>query len=107
MRARCVAGGDGYCAGGAEGAFTAGLGVRLQEGPGVSGYLLWTYDVPKPGGGTETKIVQRNTGTDSSHPGQPHVEAGSPKANGQTDSIGRPRLDSNKTKVNVKKPDGQ
>jgi RHS repeat-associated protein len=67
----------------------------------------YTYEVPKPGGGTETKIVQRNTGTDSSHPGQPHVEAGSPKANGQTDSIGRPRLDSNKTKVNVKKPDGQ
>jgi RHS repeat-associated protein len=67
----------------------------------------YTYDVPKPGGGTETKIVQRNTGTDNSHPGQPHVEAGSPKANGQTDSIGRPRLDSNKTKVNVKKPDGQ
>jgi RHS repeat-associated protein len=67
----------------------------------------YTYEVPKEGGGTETKIVQRNNGTDSSHPGEPHVEAGRQKANGQTDSIGRPRLDSNKTKVNVTKPDGQ
>src|ERR1700722_9990809 len=33
----------------------------------------YTYEVPKPGGGTETKVVQRNNGTDSSHPGQPHV----------------------------------
>lgn len=68
----------------------------------------YTYEVPKEGGGTETKIVQRNNGTDRSHPGQPHVEAGSPKPGTPTptDSIGRPRLDSNKTKVNVKKPDG-
>jgi len=62
----------------------------------------YTYDVPKAGGGTETKIVQRNSGTDRNHPGQPHVEAGTPKPGGQTDSIGRPRLDSNKTKVNIK-----
>jgi RHS repeat-associated protein len=62
----------------------------------------YTYEVPKAGGGTETKIVQRNSGTDRSHPGQPHVEAGSTKPGGQTDSIGRPRLDSNKTKVNIK-----
>jgi RHS repeat-associated protein len=67
----------------------------------------YTYEVPKEGGGTQTKIVQRNNGTDRSHPGQPHVEAGSPKPGTPTptDSIGRPRLDSNKTKVNVK-PDG-
>ena len=67
----------------------------------------YTYEVPKAGGGTETKLVQRNNGTDRSHPGQMHVEAGRPKANGQTDRIGRPRLDNNKTKVKVKKPDGQ
>jgi RHS repeat-associated protein len=66
----------------------------------------YTYEVPTPGGGTTTKIVQRNNGTDSSHPGEPHVEVGSPKAAGQTDSIGRPRLDSNKVKVDVK-PNGQ
>jgi RHS repeat-associated protein len=68
----------------------------------------YTYDVPAEGGGTETKVVQRNNGTDRSHPGQAHVEAGSPKPGNPTptDSIGRPRLDSNKTKVNVKKPDG-
>jgi RHS repeat-associated protein len=67
----------------------------------------YTYEVPNSGGGTQTKIVQRNVGTDSSHPGQPHVEVGSPKSAGQTDSIGRPRLDSNKVKVNVKKPNEQ
>ncbi len=66
--------------------------------------MQYTYEIPAPGGGTQTKIVQRNTGTDSSHPGQQHVEAGSPKINGATDSIGRPRLDSNKTKVNVEPP---
>jgi RHS repeat-associated protein len=63
----------------------------------------YEYEVPKPGGGTTTKVVQRNNGTDSSHPGEQHVEAGSPKPQGQTDSIGRPRLDSSKTKVTVKK----
>jgi RHS repeat-associated protein len=61
----------------------------------------YTYEVPKEGGGTETKIVQRNNGVDRSHPGELHVEVGSPKAAGQTDSIGRPRLDSNKTRVQV------
>ena len=68
----------------------------------------YEYDVPKPGGGTTAKVVQRNNGTDSSHPGELHVEAGTPKPGKPTptDSIGRPRLDSNKTKVNVKKPDG-
>jgi len=67
----------------------------------------YTYEVPKPGGGTETKVVQRNTGTDRSHPGQPHVEGGRPKSGGQTDSLGRPRLQNDKTKVNVVKPNGQ
>jgi len=64
----------------------------------------YTYEVPKPGGGTQTIVVQRNLGTDSSHPGEQHVEVGSPKPAGQTDSIGRPRLDSGKTKVVVTPP---
>jgi hypothetical protein len=61
----------------------------------------YTYETPEG-----TKVVQRNSGTDSSHPGQVHVEAGSPKPGGQTDSIGRPRLQNDKTKVIVK-PNGQ
>jgi hypothetical protein len=61
----------------------------------------YTYETPEG-----TKLVQRNTSTDSSHPGQPHVEAGAPKPGGQTDSIGRPRLQNDKTKVNVT-PDEQ
>lgn len=62
----------------------------------------YTYETPEG-----TKIVQRNTGTDRSHPGQPHVEAGKPKPGGQRDRIGRPRLQNDKTKVVVKKPNGQ
>ena len=58
-------------------------------------------------GALQTKIVQRNTGTDVSQPGQEHVEVGSPKPAGQTDSIGRPRLTNDKTKINVEKPDVQ
>jgi hypothetical protein len=65
----------------------------------------YEYAVPKPGGGTETKLVQRNMGTDSSYPGQVHVEAGRPKLGGQTDTIGRPRLQNDKVKVIVKKPE--
>jgi RHS repeat-associated protein len=63
----------------------------------------YTYETPEG-----EKLVQRNTGTDRSHPGQPHVEAGKPKPAGQTDSIGRPRLQNDKTKVVVKpKNNGQ
>lgn len=67
----------------------------------------YTYEVPQEGGGTQTKVVQRNKGTDRSHPGQPHVEAGTPKEKGQVDKFGRPRLNNNKTKVNVRQPNGQ
>jgi hypothetical protein len=45
------------------------------------------YEVPKAGGGTQTKVVTVNH-NDSSHPDQTHVEAGNAKANGQTDSLG-------------------
>ncbi len=58
-----------------------------------------TYEVPKAGGGTETKIVT-NQLKDENH--GPHVEAGAPKAHGQTDPSGRLRHANPKTKVNVK-----
>lgn len=59
----------------------------------------YTYTVPKEGGGTETKIVTRQH-MDENH--GTHVEAGRPKANGQTDPSGRMRHANDKTKVNVK-----
>jgi len=58
----------------------------------------YTYTVSKPGGGKQTKIVTRQH-ADRNH--GTHVEAGSPKANGQTDPSGRARHSNNKTKVNV------
>ncbi len=64
----------------------------------------YTYDVPKPGGGTEQKIVTRQHG-ERSHPGQTHVEAGSPKRAGQTDPLGRRRHQNEKKKVIVGKED--
>ncbi|HWZ99247.1 MAG TPA: RHS repeat-associated core domain-containing protein [Candidatus Dormibacteraeota bacterium] len=59
----------------------------------------YTYTVPKKGGGTETKIVTRQN-MDRNH--GKHVEAGKPKANGQTDPSGRLRHSNDKTKVVVK-----
>jgi RHS repeat-associated protein len=56
----------------------------------------YTYTVPKQGGGTETKIVTRQH-LDRNH--GPHVEAGKPKANGQTDPSGRARHSNQKTKI--------
>jgi RHS repeat-associated protein len=64
----------------------------------------YTYEVPKPGGGTEQKIVTRQH-KDRSHPGQTHVEAGRPKPAGQTDPSGRRRHRNDKTKVNVDETD--
>jgi hypothetical protein len=58
------------------------------------------YKVPKPGGGTEKKIVT-NQLKDRNHP--PHVEAGRPKAGGQTDRSGRLRHANDKSKVYYKK----
>ena len=56
----------------------------------------YTYETPKPGGGTQTKSVQHSL-TDSEH--GPHWEAGSVKPGGQTDSLERPRLTNAKVKV--------
>jgi RHS repeat-associated protein len=63
----------------------------------------YSYDVPKEGGGTQTKSVQQQT-KDRSHSDQPHWEAGKVKkddwGNTQTNSYGRPKLDNDKSKVN-------
>jgi RHS repeat-associated protein len=61
----------------------------------------YSYEVPKSGGGKETKSVQQQT-MDRSHQDQPHWEAGSVKTdNGQTqmNNYGRPKLNSEKSKV--------
>ena len=43
----------------------------------------YQYEVPKPGGGTETKSVQQQT-LDRSHPGRGHWEAGKVKSDPRT-----------------------
>ncbi len=63
----------------------------------------YQYDVPKEGGGTQTKSVQQQT-KDRSHSDQPHWEAGKVKpddwGNTRMNNYGRPKLDSDKSKVN-------
>ena len=62
----------------------------------------YSYDVPKKGGGTQTKSVQQQT-KDRSHQGQPHWEAGKVKTdNGKIriNNYNRPKLENNKSKVN-------
>ncbi|WP_213069487.1 MULTISPECIES: hypothetical protein [Methylomicrobium] len=62
----------------------------------------YKYEVPKKGGGIETKSVQQQT-LDRSHPGEKHWEAGSIKVDGdgniQTNKYGFPKLENNKSKV--------
>lgn len=63
----------------------------------------YEYDVPKPGGGTEQRLVQQQT-MDESHPGQGHWEAGGVKTDPQTGEVrnndyGRPKLKNDKSKV--------
>jgi RHS repeat-associated protein len=62
-----------------------------------------SYEVPKPGGGTQTKSVQQQT-MDSSHPDQGHWEAGKVKTDPLTGEArmnqhGRPKLTNDKSKV--------
>lgn len=59
-----------------------------------------SYEVPKPGGGTETRSVQVSRDTRGDHAGMPQVEAGKVKPGGQTDVAGRPRIQ-NEDKVRV------
>jgi hypothetical protein len=74
----------------------------LSQSENASG-REYTYEVPKPGGGTQLKSVQDQT-LDSSHPGQGHWEAGTAKTDPTTGNVipnnsGRPRLKSDKSKV--------
>ena len=63
----------------------------------------YSYDVPKKGGGTQTKSVQQQT-KDRSHQEQPHWEAGKVKTddhgNIQLNRYNRPKLTNSKSKVN-------
>jgi hypothetical protein len=64
----------------------------------------YEYEVPKPGGGTQTKSVQQQT-MDRSHPGQSHWEAGptnTDPVSGETrlSTHGRPKLTNQKSKAN-------
>lgn len=72
-----------------------------------SGYS-YNYEVPKAGGGTQTKSVQDQT-LDRSHPGQAHWEAGAAKTDPRTGKVrnnkhGRPQLKNDKSKKNYEKP---
>ena len=59
----------------------------------------YDYDTPSPGGGTTRQSVQHSLTDDVPGHG-PHWEAGRVKSGGRTDSLGRPRLQSRKAKVN-------
>ncbi|WP_016761946.1 RHS repeat domain-containing protein, partial [Leptospira kirschneri] len=64
----------------------------------------YQYEVPKNGGGKQTKSVQQQT-MDRSHPNEKHWEAGRVKTDKNTGEInynnyGRPKLVSDKSKVN-------
>ncbi|UZN08984.1 hypothetical protein M5D10_04005 [Leptospira santarosai] len=64
----------------------------------------YQYEVPKNGGGKQTKSVQQQT-MDRSHPNEKHWEAGKVKTDKNTGEInynnyGRPKLVSDKSKVN-------
>jgi hypothetical protein len=58
----------------------------------------YNYEVPARGGGTKKMSVQHSL-TDNVPGHGPHWEAGPVKAGGQKDSLGRPRLTSNKVKI--------
>lgn len=59
-----------------------------------------TFEVAKPGGGTEEKSVQVSRDIRGEHAGQPQIEAGTVKPGGQVDAAGWPRIQ-NETKVRV------
>jgi hypothetical protein len=64
----------------------------------VSAGRQLTYTVPTAGGGTQQKSVQHSL-TDNVEGHGPHWEAGPVKDEGKTDSVGRPSLKSDKSKV--------
>jgi len=59
-----------------------------------------TYEISKPGGGTETKSVQVSRDLRGDHAGMTQIEAGSVKPGGQVDPANRPRIQ-NEGKVRV------
>lgn len=59
----------------------------------------YQYGVPKSGGGTQQMGVQQTARPLPNEPHGPHWEAGPVKRMGQTDSLGRPRLQSGKSQV--------
>ena len=67
-----------------------------------SGYE-YTYEIPTSYGTTKDKSVQQKT-KDSSHPNEPHWEAGDvkvdDKGNTQYNKYGTPRLQNGKSKTN-------
>jgi RHS repeat-associated protein len=67
---------------------------------GVAAGRQQSYEVPKPGGGTETKSVQVSRDIRGDHAGMPQIEAGTVKPGGQVDAAGRPRIQ-NESKVRV------
>ncbi len=75
-----------------------GIPTSQQPSSQVStrGGRQYTYNVPKPGGGTQTKIVTHQL-MDRNH--GPHFEAGRPKSPPRTDPGGRLRHTNDKTKV--------
>jgi hypothetical protein len=70
--------------------------VRLPDGTPAGRQL--TYLTPKPGGGTQTQSV-RHSLIDAVPGHGPHWEAGPVKPGGQLDSLGRPRLTSDKVRL--------
>jgi RHS repeat-associated protein len=81
---------------------TSQQAVRQTNGAvdGVKVGRQQTFEVPKPGGGTEEKSVQVSRDLEGAHADQPQIEAGTVKPGGQTDPAGRPRIQ-NETKVRV------
>jgi hypothetical protein len=71
---------------------------RAKDGTNVG--RQQTFDVPKPGGGTESKSVQVSRDTRGAHKDMTQIEAGTVKPTGQLDQAGRPRLE-NEGKVRV------
>jgi uncharacterized protein RhaS with RHS repeats len=59
-----------------------------------------TYEVPKPGGGTQTMSVQVSRDVRGDHAGMPQIEAGPVKSSGEVGPGDRPRLQ-NGSKVRV------
>ena len=64
----------------------------------------YTYDILEPWGGTPGERSAQQQTLDSSHPGQPHWEAGKVRVdadgNVKTNSYGRPRLNNEKSIIN-------